>query len=86
MRPVQICRIQFLVVTLVSLLRFIWPDMDIAFVELPLLAVYNILTLMRFFNEEPRWTVVLKTVLVMLISFLIIDKLKNFLIGMIYNA
>lgn len=75
----------FLAISVISLLRFIWKDMDTAFVELPLLAVYNVLTLIHFFNDEPRWKVILKTLVIMVLFFLIIDYLEKYLIGLIYE-
>ena len=74
----------FLIVSVIQLLKFIWPNMDTAPIELPVLMVYNIITFVHFFNESPRWVVVVKSILVLLITFLISHYLEKGLIHLLY--
>lgn len=70
----------FLMAAFISLLKFIWPTLDTAYVELPLLLVYNSVTFVNFFHTQPRWLVVVKSILVILLIFLFIQYLEDFLI------
>jgi hypothetical protein len=72
----------FLAVTLISLLKFIWPHMDTAYVELPLLLVYNAVTFVNFFKAQPRTATVLKSVAAMCITFLLVHYIEKLLIQM----
>lgn len=52
----------FLIVSVITLLRFIWPGLDTMYVELPVILLYNALTCANFFKEHRRWIVVLKSI------------------------
>jgi hypothetical protein len=73
----------FLVASCVPLLKFIWPDLDTAYVELPIIIIYNAITFINFFNTMPLWKVVLKSIVTMLIVFLIINSLEDWIIQII---
>lgn len=74
----------FLAVSVIGLLKFIWPHMDTAYVELPLLAVYNLVTCVHFFTGPPRWLVALKSFLIMVLMFLLAHYLEKALIELLY--
>lgn len=73
----------FLTVSAIALLKFIWPDLNTAFVELPLLSIYNVITFVRFFNRQQRWIVALKSILVLLILFLSAHYVEKLFIQML---
>lgn len=69
-----------LIVTFVSPLKFIWWGMDSAYVELPIIVIYNTLTFIHFFNTIPRWIVILKSLFTLLIGFVIVNYLEEWVI------
>ncbi len=73
----------FLVASCISLLKFIWLDLDTAYVELPIIVVYNAITFINFFNTMPRWKVILKSILTLLIVFLIVNYLEDWVIRLV---
>lgn len=70
----------FLTVSVVALLKFLWPHLDTAYVELPLLAVYNVLTFLNFFTAERRWVVVLKSIVLMALIYSMAHSLEDVII------
>ena len=73
----------FLIVTLISLLRFIWPHMDTAFVELPVIAIYSVLTSVNFYHRSNRLATIAKSLAVIILLFLSWQKLEDFVISLI---
>lgn len=53
----------FLIVTVISLLRFIWPSLDTALIELPLLTIYNAVSFLNFYTQQAKWLVVVKSII-----------------------
>ncbi len=70
----------FLVAACIALLRFIWPHMDTIYVELPFLLVYNTITFINFFRSQPRWVVALKSIVLILVIFFLIQVAEDFVI------
>lgn len=68
----------------ISLLKFIWHDMDTAYVEFPVLLVYNAITFVHFFREEKVWWVVVKSILMLTSIFLFIQVVEDFLLERMY--
>lgn len=60
----------FLLTTLLWLTRFIWPNFDTAYIELPFVAVYNAITFRNFYREEKTWVVIAKSVVTVTLIFL----------------
>lgn len=73
----------FLIVSCIALLKFIWPELDTAYIELPVLTIYNIVTNIRFFNKKPAWIVALKSLLLITIIFLLTHYLEKWIINML---
>jgi hypothetical protein len=73
----------FLIVSVIALLKFIWPELDTAYIELPVLTVYNLLTNINFFNKTPAWLVGLKSLLLTSIIFLSAHFLEKWVIDII---
>ncbi|MDQ3277071.1 MAG: hypothetical protein M3Q06_02015 [Bacteroidota bacterium] len=70
----------FLLASAIALLKFIWPHLDTAYIELPILAVYNIITFVNFFHDLPRWRVVLKGLLVLLLLFVCTQIAEDYVV------
>jgi hypothetical protein len=74
----------FLLLTIgITMLKFIWPRLDTAYIELPILIVYNTITFINFFDSSPRWLVVIKSIISILIIFLFVQVLEDYIIGII---
>ena len=70
----------FLLASCIALLKFFWPHLDTAYIELPLLLLYNTVTFINFFNTQSRWTVAVKSIIIILGIFLLIQKLEDYII------
>ena len=73
----------YLSVSAIALLKFIWPHLDTAYIELPLLSIYNVLTYIHFFKEPPRWIVVLKSIVIIVLLFLLAHFLEKGIIQLL---
>lgn len=69
---------------MVALLKFILPRMDTAYVELPLFAIYNLVAFIYFFNEQPRWMAMLKSLAMIVLFFVMVQYLEDLLIQVLY--
>jgi len=76
----------FILVTLISLLRFIWRDMDTMWVELPVLGIYNSITLVNFFKRQRSWIVILKAIFILVILFLIVQLCEDLIIRLMKSS
>ena len=74
----------FLNAVCISLLKFIWPQLDTAYVELPVLLLYSTVTFIYFFYKQPRWLVALKSICIVLIIFFLVQYLEDFVIQVIH--
>jgi uncharacterized protein DUF3667 len=73
----------FIAVTLIGLLKFIWPHLDTAYVEFPVLLIYNVVTFVNFFNESARWTVVFRSLVLVAGIFLLAQLAEDFVVRLI---
>lgn len=69
-----------LVVSCIPLLRFIWPRLDTAYVEFPFLVVYNTITFINFFDNNPRGIVAVKSTIMTTGFFLLLQVTEDFVI------
>ena len=69
-----------LVASCISLLKFIWKNLDTAHIEFPFLLVYNTITFINFFNKQPRWTVIIKSIVIITGFFLLLQVTEDFFI------
>ena len=76
----------FLFVTVIALLRFIWPHMDTAYVELPILIIYNSITFINFFNNSNRWLTLTKGIVLIIVIFVMAQKMEDLVIRLISNS
>lgn len=67
----------FLAVTLIALLKFIWPELDTAYIELPLVGIYTTITLVRFYNRSNPWWVALRAVILIVTLFVIAQRMED---------
>lgn len=72
--------IVLIVSALLQLLLFIWPDLETRFLELPLIVFYNMLTNFKFYDNEKKWIIVIKTILLSAICFLVAGLVQDNLI------
>jgi len=73
----------FLAATFIALLKFIWVQLDTAYIELPILIVYNAITFLNFFHELPGWKVLLKSMVIIIAIFLLIQVAEDFAVQII---
>jgi hypothetical protein len=77
----------FLVIaTCISFLKLIWPALDTAYIELPILVIYNAVTFVNFFDSSPRWLVVLKSIIVVILIFLVVQVVEDIIIKIISKS
>lgn len=64
----------------VNLINFIPHHFDTMFAETPVMAGYIIWTNLRFFNTQPAWLVIIKSLALLLIGFSVFTLLANLVI------
>jgi hypothetical protein len=69
-----------LLVIPVNLINLIPHHIETTFVEIPVLAVYFILTNLRFFETQPSWVTIVKTLAMLLTGFFIFQWIANLII------
>lgn len=69
-----------LVASCISLLKFIWIKLDTAYIEFPLLLIYATITFINFFNKQPRWIVIIKSIVIITGFFLLLQVTEDFII------
>jgi hypothetical protein len=72
----------FLLTTLIWLLRFILPNFDTAYVELPIVALYNAITFRNFYREEKTWIVILKSLITVTLIFIAAGSFEDLAISL----
>jgi hypothetical protein len=75
----------FLAATIIALLKFVWPHLDTAYIEFPIFIIYNVIMFINFFDKLPRWSVVLRSIIIMIILFLLIQIVEDFIVESIYK-
>lgn len=60
-------------------LKLIWPNLETQFIELPIVVAYNIITNLKFYDEQPKWLTFVKTILTSAICFYLAAVVENFL-------
>jgi uncharacterized protein DUF3667 len=73
----------FVVAVFTVLLKFIWPSLDTAYLEFPIFVVFNTITFLNFFNNLPHWQVVVKSLVVVVIAFVTIQKFEDLIMDLI---
>lgn len=73
----------FLSVIPITLLIFIWPNMDTAYVESPILAAYSVITFLHFYNTSPRWLTIFKSLLMIGFNFLLVQLAEDFVMKLL---
>ena len=70
----------FIAVSIIALMKFIFPHADTAYAELPVLLIYNAITLVKFFREEKSAIVILKSIVIMSLMFSLAHYIEKFVI------
>jgi len=73
----------FLASICISLLKFLWPHLDTAYIELPVIIIYNGITFINFFNDLSPWKVVIKSLFIVTIIFGLIQVLEDLVVRLI---
>jgi hypothetical protein len=67
----------FILVSVISLFKLIWPMIDTARIELPIYAVYGVITFCSFFQNSNRWIVGTKALIMVLVQFQLIQLVED---------
>lgn len=73
----------YLMSIVINSLILIWHELDTRYIELPVFALYFIITLMNYFKATPRWEVIIKSVIGITIAFYITQETEDLVIGII---
>lgn len=75
----------FLASPFLFLLLFIWPHLDVMYVEFTIYAVYFTITFINFFISYKRWKVILFSILTLALAFVINQAAEDLVIKMLYD-
>lgn len=70
----------FLILVAVNLLRFLWPELQTRYLELPSIIIYCIITNVNFFLTSPGRVVAFKSIILIAISFVLASALQDLLV------
>lgn len=81
----QLYSVSFVLIAtiLIACLRFIWHDLDTVYIEFPIFIVYWIITSIRFYNDANPWVVAVKSVVLTVAFFALIQSLEDFTMSLI---
>jgi hypothetical protein len=74
---ISIC---FLMAGFIALVKLIFPHLDTAYVEFPVIILYFTVTLINFFKAITLWKVIIKSLITMSLIFLIEQVVESFLV------
>lgn len=74
---ISIC---FLMAGFISLIKFIFPHLDTAYIEFPIFIIYFFVTLLNFFERVPPWKVAIKAIVTLSLIYLIEQAVEDFII------
>jgi hypothetical protein len=52
-----------LIVVVIQCLKFIWPELETRFIEIPVILLYNAITFVNFFRNQNKWLVAFKSLI-----------------------
>jgi Protein of unknown function (DUF3667) len=61
----------------VNMINFLPHHMETTFLEVPVMAGYFTWTNLRFFNTQPAWLVIIKSILLLLAGFIVLQFIAN---------
>ncbi len=70
----------FLLLVVIHLLKFIFPDLETRYIELPLIVVYTVITNFHFFKNPSKWIIIAKSVGIIAISFVLASYIQDLLV------
>ena len=76
----------FVTSIVITLLKFLWHNMDTGYIELPVGILYCAITFKNFFHEQRPWLAVLKGVAVVVIIFFLANITEDFVIDVIADS
>ncbi len=71
----------FLIVSITSILRLIFPSLETDYVEVPIIVVYNAITFYNFFKGDKKWLVIVKSFIAVASIFLIANLCEDLVIS-----
>ena len=73
----------FLAAGIISLPKLIFPHLETRYIEFPLFTFYLTITLINFFKTIPWWIASIKSIIIMVVAFLLNDMVEDFVIRLI---
>jgi hypothetical protein len=70
----------FLMLSLIHLLKFIFPHLETRYIELPVIIIYTAITNLRFFTGLKKWAVIGLTLFSITLSFLLASYIQDLLV------
>ncbi|MBC7936139.1 MAG: DUF3667 domain-containing protein [Rhizobacter sp.] len=70
----------FLMIALIHLLKFIFPELQTRYIELPATVLYTVITNFNFFTTGSRFMVIIKSFVTIALSFLLASFIQDLLI------
>ena len=71
----------YLMIAAIHLFKFIIPDLETRFIEIPVTLVYSILTNISFFRNSKRIAIIIKSIIVIGICFAVASVVQDLLVG-----
>jgi Protein of unknown function (DUF3667) len=72
-----------LMAALIQPLRFIWPDLETRYIELPLIVFYGVITNIFFFDKQAKPILILKSMLPIVVAFFLAGFTQDLLIKLL---
>ena len=76
----------FLIVIFANCTRIIFNDFETRIIEFPLILIYSVITNINFFRTEPRWQVILKTVVITSLFFLTVTYIQDQVVELYFKT
>jgi len=73
----------FLAAGVISLPKLIFPHLETRFIEFPIFTIYMTITLINYFKTIPWWIVLIKSIIIMMLAFLLNGIVEDFVIRLI---
>ncbi len=68
----------FIVATFVLLTKFISTEFDTGIIEFPILILYNSLTFLNFYKDQPKWLTITKSTIIFILVVCVVRWIEDF--------
>ncbi|MBA2250466.1 MAG: DUF3667 domain-containing protein [Chitinophagaceae bacterium] len=72
----------YLMLILIHLLKFGWPDLQTRYIEVPVVVIYGTITNLNFFTGSSKWLVILKSLFITGLCFFVAASTQDLLVKM----